>query len=56
MIYLASTLDDKGKITLDRETFKVLASETRVGILKNLDEKQMTVSDLARAMDMNKAT
>lgn len=56
MIYLGSSLDDKGKITLDRDTFKVLASETRVGILKNLDEKQMTVSDLARAMEMNKAT
>jgi DNA-binding transcriptional ArsR family regulator len=56
MISFASSLDDKGKITLNRETFKVLASETRVGILKNLDDKQMTVSDLARAMEMNKAT
>jgi DNA-binding transcriptional ArsR family regulator len=44
------------EITLDRETFKVLASETRIDILKKLDERQMTVSDLAKSMKMNKAT
>jgi DNA-binding transcriptional ArsR family regulator len=44
------------KITIDQKTFKVLASETRVGILKNLDKKQMTVTDLSRAMNMSKAT
>jgi DNA-binding transcriptional ArsR family regulator len=43
-------------ITLDRKAFKALASETRVEILKRLDGTQMTVSDLARDMDMNKAT
>jgi DNA-binding transcriptional ArsR family regulator len=56
MGYLNSATDNGGKITLDRKTFKILASETRVGILKKLDRRQMTVSDLARTLDMNKAT
>ena len=43
-------------ITLDRTAFKALASETRVEILKHLDGTQKTVSDLARDMEMNKAT
>jgi DNA-binding transcriptional ArsR family regulator len=45
-----------GSITLDRRAFKALASETRVEILKRLDGTQKTVSDLARDLDMNKAT
>jgi DNA-binding transcriptional ArsR family regulator len=45
-----------GSITLDRRAFKALASETRVEILKKLDGTQKTVSDLARDLDMNKAT
>jgi len=56
MVLLGFAFDSSGKITLDQETFKVLASETRIGILKKLDNTQMTVSDLARAMDMSKAT
>ncbi len=56
MLATGSGLNGSGKITLDKVTFKVLASETRVGILKSLDKSQMTVSDLARAMDMSKAT
>ena len=44
------------KITLDQDAFKVLASETRIDILKKLDQTQMTVSDLARAQYMSKAT
>ena len=46
----------EGSITLDRKAFKALASETRVDILKRLDGTQLTVSDLAREMEMNKAT
>jgi DNA-binding transcriptional ArsR family regulator len=53
---LGTTLDGSSKITLDQDTFKVLASETRIDILKNLDKSQLTVSDLARAMNMSKAT
>jgi DNA-binding transcriptional ArsR family regulator len=49
-------IPSEGSITLDRKAFRALASETRVEILKRLDGKQMTVSDLARDLDMNKAT
>lgn len=56
MVAMGSGLDSSGKITLDRDAFKVLASETRIGILKELDKTQLTVSDLARALDMSKAT
>jgi DNA-binding transcriptional ArsR family regulator len=44
------------RITLDREAFKVLASDTRLDILKALDERPMTVSELGRKLDLNKAT
>jgi len=49
-------LSGDGSITLDRRAFKALASVTRVEILKRLDGTQKTVSDLARELDMNKAT
>ena len=49
-------LSGEGSITLDRQAFKALASRTRVEILKKLDGTQKTVSDLARDMEMNKAT
>jgi DNA-binding transcriptional ArsR family regulator len=45
-----------GKITLDQKTFKALASETRIDILKTLDSGQKTVSDISRMLNMNKAT
>jgi len=44
------------KITLDRAVFKALASDTRLDILKALDERQKTVTELARELDLNKAT
>ncbi|MBN2251702.1 MAG: winged helix-turn-helix transcriptional regulator [Candidatus Altiarchaeota archaeon] len=44
------------KITLDRETFKALAVDTRVRILKILDERQHTLSDLAEELDMAPST
>ncbi|MFH1722179.1 MAG: winged helix-turn-helix domain-containing protein [Candidatus Altiarchaeota archaeon] len=44
------------KITLDREAFKVLAADTRIDILKRLDEHKLTLSDLAQAMDMSPST
>jgi DNA-binding transcriptional ArsR family regulator len=44
------------KVTLDREAFKVLASDTRLDILKALDERPMTVSELGRKLELNKAT
>lgn len=44
------------KIILDSTTFKALASRTRLNILKNLDERQKTLSELSKIMDLNKAT
>jgi ArsR family transcriptional regulator, arsenate/arsenite/antimonite-responsive transcriptional repressor len=44
------------RITLDREVFKALASDTRLDILKALDERQKTVTELAKQLDLNKAT
>jgi DNA-binding transcriptional ArsR family regulator len=44
------------KVTLDRDTFKALASETRLQVLHALDERRKTGSELARELDLNKAT
>ena len=44
------------RITLDRAVFKALASDTRLDILKALDERQKTVTELARELELNKAT
>lgn len=44
------------RITLDRESFKALASDTRLDILRALDERQKTVTELAKELDLNKAT
>ena len=47
---------DPGTITLDRESFKALASEVRVEILKQLEDRRMTVTDLSHAMSLAKPT
>jgi DNA-binding transcriptional ArsR family regulator len=48
-------MDDN--ITLDKETFKALAIDTRVNILRKLDERfQLTLSDLAAEFDMAPST
>lgn len=44
------------RITLDREALKALASDTRLDILKRLDEQRRTVTELARDLGLNKAT
>lgn len=44
------------KITLDAETFKALASSTRLTVLRALDERRKTLTELARDLDLNKAT
>ncbi|RLI88348.1 MAG: hypothetical protein DRO76_00560 [Candidatus Altiarchaeales archaeon] len=44
------------KIVLDRETFKALAVDTRVKILKILDERQHTLTDLAEELGMAPST
>ncbi len=44
------------KITLDQESFKALASEVRVGVLKKLDERRQTLTDLSGLLDLSKPT
>lgn len=44
------------KITLDLETFKALASTTRLTVLRALDERRKTLTELARDLQLNKAT
>lgn len=44
------------KITIDKETFKALAVDTRVTILKNLDEHKATLSDLAEDLKLSPST
>jgi DNA-binding transcriptional ArsR family regulator len=44
------------KITLDREAFKALASDTRLDILKTLDGRRLGLCDLAEGSHLNKTT
>ena len=44
------------KVTLNKEAFKALASETRLKIIKTLDGKQMNLTELSKKTDLNKAT
>ncbi len=44
------------RITLDQESFKALASEVRVDILKKLDERRQTVTDLSNLLGLSKPT
>ena len=45
--------DHEDKIILDRETFKALAADTRVNILKELMERRKTLSELSRCLCMS---
>lgn len=47
---------DGARITLDQESFKALASDVRVGILKHLDVRRETVTDLSNLMTLSKPT
>src|SRR4030042_4164096 len=44
------------KITLDMNTFKALASDTRLDILRALDGKKLNLQEMCRATNLNKAT
>jgi len=44
------------KVTLDMSTFKALASDTRLDILRALDGKRMSLKDISKATSLNKAT
>lgn len=45
-----------GKITLDRESFRALASDVRVEVLKRLDVRRETVTDLSNLLSLSKPT
>jgi DNA-binding transcriptional ArsR family regulator len=42
------------KVVLDRDSFKALSSDTRISILKELDGKRMTITQLSEALRMSK--
>ncbi|MEA3189472.1 MAG: hypothetical protein QOD77_54 [Thermoplasmata archaeon] len=44
------------KITLDAETFRALASSTRLTVLRALDVRRKTLTELAKDLALNKAT
>ncbi len=44
------------RITLDQESFKALASDVRIGILKRLDVRRETVTDLSNLLALSKPT
>jgi len=44
------------KVTIDKETFKALASDTRLEILKALDGRKMNLSEIARRTGLSKTT
>lgn len=43
------------KIVIDRDVFAALASDTRIEILKQLDERRKTLSEMAKNLDCNKS-
>jgi len=44
------------KITLDRAAFKALASDSRLDILRTLDGKKLSLKDISKETNLNKAT
>jgi len=44
------------KVSLDVESFKALASETRLDILKTLDGKKMSLNEITKATNLHKMT
>jgi len=44
------------KLILDLNSFKALASETRLDILRSLDGKKMSLNDISKKTSMNKTT
>ena len=44
------------ELPLEQRAIKALSSNVRVEILRKLDEKQKTLSDLSRELELNKAT
>ncbi len=44
------------KITIDKDTLKAIASDTRLNILKQLDKKKYTLSDLSKSLKLSGPT
>ncbi|MFP4654083.1 MAG: winged helix-turn-helix domain-containing protein [Methanohalobium sp.] len=44
------------RVELDKSSFKALASDTRIEIIKNLNKNNMRVTDLAEKMQLSKPT
>jgi len=44
------------KVNLDLDSFKALASETRLDILRTLDGKKMSLNDITKATNLHKMT
>jgi DNA-binding transcriptional ArsR family regulator len=44
------------KVTLNKDAFKALASDTRLEIIRTLDGKKMSLTELSTATSLNKAT
>jgi len=44
------------KITLDKESFRSLASGTRITIIKSLDRRRKTLTELSKMLDMSPST
>ena len=44
------------KVTLNKDMFKALASDTRLDILRTIDGKKMGLKDISHATNLNKAT
>jgi DNA-binding transcriptional ArsR family regulator len=53
---LRERFGERPEVAIKQDALKLLASDTRLAILKHLDQRRMTVSELARALDLNKST
>jgi DNA-binding transcriptional ArsR family regulator len=49
-------MEDEEKITLDMKAFKTLASDSRIGILKSLDERRKTLTELSKRFGLSAST
>lgn len=48
--------DDRFRVPLDADLIQVLASDTRRRVLRLLQDRRMTLSELARSLDLKKST
>lgn len=48
--------DDRYRVPLDADLIQVLASDTRRRVLRLLEDRRMTLSELARSLDLKKST